>query len=271
MRFGLRGSIIYVPETVKKDQTMTRVNRLLSKAILASAVLGLGSGTAFAACKDVNYDQLSSVGRSIVPGNGAAGGTPNGGLDFPMWVTVVDENSKICHVVNTFGNGANTGSTWLLSRVISAQKANTANGLSTDNFAISTAMLYSEVNPGGSLYGLQHSNPVDATRAYGGSPNAFGTKNDPLKNKRIGGVNVFGGGLALYKDGKKVGAIGVSGDTSCTDHIVAWNIRAALNLGGTPNPDTLNVEDTPTPGNFSHPPCLNLIEHESITHVGGLE
>lgn len=108
---------------------MTRVNRLLSKAILASAVLGLGSGTAFAACKDVNYDQLSSVGRSIVPGNGAAGGTPNGGLDFPMWVTVVDENSKIWHVVNTFGNGANTGSTWLLSRVISAQKPTRPMGL----------------------------------------------------------------------------------------------------------------------------------------------
>ena len=25
--------------------------------------------------------------------------------------------------------------------------------------------------------------------------------------------------------GKKVGAIGVSGDTSCTDHAVAWKIR----------------------------------------------
>jgi hypothetical protein len=33
---------------------------------------------------------------------------------------------------------------------------------------------------------------------------------------RIGGVNVFGGGLALYdKHGQRVGGVGVSGDTSC--------------------------------------------------------
>jgi hypothetical protein len=86
------------------------------------------------------------------------------------------------------------------------------------------------VQPGGSLYGLQHSNPVDASRAYLGSASAFGTNNDPLKNQRIGGVNVFGGGLALYKDGKKVGAIGVSGDTSCRDHAFAWQVRGALSM-----------------------------------------
>lgn len=151
-----------------------------------------------------------------------------------------------------------------MSRVISAQKANTANGLSTDNFAISTAMLYSEVIPGGNLYGLQHSNPVDATRAYAGSPNTFGTTADPLKNKRIGGVNVFGGGLALYKNGKKIGAIGVSGDTSCTDHVVAWEIRKALGLGNTPNQDVLTADDTPDAGSFEHPTCPNTPNHDSI-------
>ena len=53
--------------------------------------------------------------------------------------------------------------------------------------------------------------------------------------KKIGGVNIFGGGLALYnKEGKLVGALGVSGDTSCTDHIVAWKVRHALNLDNVP-------------------------------------
>jgi hypothetical protein len=48
-------------------------------------------------------------------------------------------------------------------------------------------------------------------------------------------VNVFGGGLALYNtQGKLVGAIGVSGDTSCTDHIIAWKVRHALNLDSVP-------------------------------------
>jgi hypothetical protein len=71
---------------------------------------------------------------------------------------------------------------------------------------------------------------VDAAAAYLGGPNKYGTDGDPLKNKRIGGVNVFGGGLALYKGGKKVGALGVSGDTSCRDHAYAWQIRGALSM-----------------------------------------
>src|SRR6185369_7449623 len=54
---------------------------------------------------------------------------------------------------------------------------------------------------------------------------------DPMVGGKIGGVNVFGGGLALYnKEHKLVGALGVSGDASCTDHIVAWKVRKALGL-----------------------------------------
>jgi hypothetical protein len=45
---------------------------------------------------------------------------------------------------------------------------------------------------------------------------------------------VFGGGLALYKKGVKVGAIGVSGDTSCTDHATAWKLRALLGFDNVP-------------------------------------
>ena len=51
---------------------------------------------------------------------------------------------------------------------------------------------------GGSLFGLQASNPVDTGVAYGGNPANYGQPNDPMVGGRIGGVNVFGGGLALY-------------------------------------------------------------------------
>ena len=52
---------------------------------------------------------------------------------------------------------------------------------------------------------------------------------------RIGGVNVFGGGLALYeRRATLVGAIGVSGDTSCADHNIAWRTRNSLNLDYVP-------------------------------------
>jgi hypothetical protein len=50
-----------------------------------------------------------------------------------------------------------------------------------------------------------------------------------MVGQRIGGVNVFGGGLPLYNARKQlVGAIGVSGDTSCADHNIAWRTRARL-------------------------------------------
>jgi Uncharacterized protein, possibly involved in utilization of glycolate and propanediol len=148
-----------------------------------------------------------------------------------MWATVVDETGNVCWVTTSGTPGAMAGnSEWLGSRVISAQKANTANAFSLDGYAISTANLYSAVQPGGSLYGLQASNPVDPAPAYAGNASKFGTISDPMRGKRIGGVNVFGGGLALYAGGKKIGALGVSGDTSCRDHAFAWRVRAALNM-----------------------------------------
>jgi hypothetical protein len=52
-----------------------------------------------------------------------------------------------------------------------------------------------------------------------------------LVGNRVGGINVFGGGFVLLaKGGIRVGGVGVSGDTSCTDHIVAWQLRRKLNL-----------------------------------------
>ena len=123
-----------------------------------------------------------------------------------------------------------------ISRVISAQKANTANSLSLNGLALSTANLYSAVQPGGSLFGLQESNPVNIDAAYGGNADEYGTTSDFMIGKRIGGVNVFGGGVALYDaSGAVIGAVGVSGDTSCADHSIAWKVRDYLLVG--PNSD----------------------------------
>src|SRR5499425_3385706 len=127
------------------------------------------------------------------------------GLNNQMWATVVDRDGVVCAVAFS---GVNRGAQWPGSRVISAQKANTANAFSLDSssfsggsgrpngLALSTANLYSAVQPGGSLYGLQHSNPVDTGNAYQGPSANFGTASDPMVRHKIGGVNVFGGGLA---------------------------------------------------------------------------
>jgi hypothetical protein len=149
--------------------------------------------------------------------------------------------------------------------VISAQKANTANGLSLDNLALSTANLWAPTQPGGSLFGLQESNPVDPA-AYEGDADAFGTEDDPMVGRRIGGVNVFGGGLALYSSaGEKIGAVGVSGDTSCADHNIAWRLRDALGLdfvpagvadGGTTDNIIYDLDGSGVSASgFGHPEC----------------
>src|SRR5437588_327558 len=76
---------------------------------------------------------------------------------------------------------------------------------------------------------------AELTAAYKGPSANYGKQNDPLVGKKIGGINVFGGGLALYDPaGKLLGALGVSGDSSCADHIIAWKIRHALNLDNVP-------------------------------------
>jgi len=219
------------------------------------------------------YSALKAALHDVVPGPtevapksfplGAA--LPNGGLGFPMWLTVVDASGKVCAITNSLDgttyNSDVTADIWLASRVISAQKANTANSLSTSVLSLATANLYAAVQPGGSLFGLQESNPVDPSVAYAGSVSAFGTANDPLVGERVGGVNVFGGGLAMYSAaGKKLGALGVSGDTSCTDHVVAWKVRAKLGLAyaGFGNFDKL-IQDlkAASPSGFGHPTCLN--------------
>lgn len=185
----------------------------------------------------------------------------NGGFNLDMWGTIVDRSGTVCVVTYT---GEKNDSQWPGSRVISAQKANTANAFSLVGLALSTANLYSAVQPGASLFGLQESNPVDAPVAYRGAAASFGAEKDPMVGQRVGGVNVFGGGLPLYNEkGELLGGLGVSGDSSCADHNIAWRTRNALKLDHVPNgvAPTKNdqiiydIEDAKSKGGFGHPTC----------------
>jgi uncharacterized protein GlcG (DUF336 family) len=197
-----------------------------------------------------SHAQLLQKLKAVVSGGG------NGGFALNMWATIVNRDGEVVAVAFS---GNDRGDQWPGSRVISAQKANTANAFSLPGLALSTANLYTAVQPGGTLFGLQHSNPVDTGAAYKGPSENYGKPNDPLVGKKIGGVNVFGGGLALYNsDGKLVGAIGLSGDTSCTDHIIAWKLRHALNLDKVPAGVSATGDDNivhdPASG-WNHPTC----------------
>jgi len=191
----------------------------------------------------------------------------NAGFGLNMWGTIMNRDGKVCAVAFT---GGNRGDQWPGSRVISAQKANTANAFSLPSLSLSTANLYFSNQPGSSLFGLQFSNPVDTADAYAGNAESFGTSRDPLVDQRVGGVNVFGGGLPLYnRRGQLIGAVGVSGDTSCADHNIAWRTRANLNLdyvpggvsGDAARPDNIVYDMTTNPltsaSGWGHPHCIN--------------
>lgn len=197
-----------------------------------------------------SHAELTDALKAVVAG------ADNGGFGLNMWATTVNRDGEVCAV--TF-SGADRGAQWPGSRVISAQKANTANAFSLPGLALSTANLYTAVQSGNSLFGLQFSNPVDTQIAYAGPAAEFGQETDPMVGERIGGVNVFGGGLALYDaDGTLLGAVGVSGDASCTDHIIAWKVRDLLGLDYVPGGISETGDDNivfAADNGWAHPAC----------------
>jgi uncharacterized protein GlcG (DUF336 family) len=268
---------------------------MFRKTLMAAAAACLFSTGAWAnaACPDVSWARLrGALKLAIAQTHGQLG------LGLNMWATLVAADGTVCLVVQSSGDPIQ--GQWLASRAISAQKAFTAatlslgttadsgsgTGLATGKLALSTANLYSAVQPGGSLFGLQHSNPVAAAEAYGdrvrangsyqgpANTQAYGGGADPMIGLVAGGINVFGGGLALYATGgNKVGGVGVSGDTSCTDHLIAWRLRNILDLdhlgaiggvsGDAQRPDNIVFDITPNPaggtgvsaGGWGHPTC----------------
>ena len=269
--------------------------RIFRKLLVSGCLLG-ALGTAVKA-------QVNSVSGCLnLPNYGAlqaalfkATAVETSGLNNQMWGAIVDRNGFVCAVAYS---GGSVGAQWLGSRVISAQKANTANLFSLDSssygagsgqakgLALSTANLYSAVQPGGSLFGLQESNPVNPAVAYGGQAANYGTPQDPMVGSRIGGVNVFGGGVPLYGPGQVLlGGLGVSGDTSCADHMIAWRVRNLLGLdhlmgvggisGDPARPDNIVYDITANPsggtgnstGGFGHPKCLNTGDQTQLPAV----
>jgi uncharacterized protein GlcG (DUF336 family) len=169
-----------------------------------------------------------------------------------MWSAVVDRQGVLCSVIKT-------GDAWPGSRAIAIAKASTANDFSNDALALSTANLYAATQPGGSLYGLNNSNPFNPEFL----PQGTGVGEVP------GGVITFGGGVALYQSGKVIGGLGLSGDSACADHAIAYRMRGLAGMappgsvagegpGGTDNILYAPVNTTPT--GFQHPHCFPSID-----------
>ena len=194
-------------------------------------------------------DKIQAQLKSVVQLN-------NGGLFSPnrMWSAIVDRKGQICSVISV-------GDAWPGSRAIAIAKAGTANDFSNSGFALSTAMLYGPTQPGGSLYGLNNSNPFNPQYLAQGSLSTGGGEGGA---KVPGGIITFGGGVPLYSGTTVIGGLGVSGDTSCADHAIAYRMRAAANLNLDPVSNGLNSDNIQyqapypapiNPGLFAQPHC----------------
>lgn len=240
----------------------TRPLALTLAALLTSVGMNVQAAKPAAASECAALPTHSQLRDALV----AARKADNAGFNLDMWGAVVARSGTVCAVAFT---GKAVGDQWPGSRAISAQKAYTANAFSLPGLALSTANLYSAVQPGGSLFGLQESNPVNAAVALQGPATAWGQANDPLVGQRMGGINVFGGGLALYDEqGTLLGAVGVSGDSSCADHAIAWRTRNHLKLDHVPGGvGPGGVDQIAYQGDWKQPHCIQADQEDAVVRA----
>jgi uncharacterized protein GlcG (DUF336 family) len=195
-------------------------------------------------CNCVGLPSESDLKSALI----ASAGNHAGGLfeGARMWAAVVNRDGEICGYVTST---ADPTQVWPGSQAIAKAKAYTANAFSLDTFALSTARLYTFTQPGHSLNSLGQSNLFNPSflAAPTGQGGGF--------NQIAGGLIFFGGGLPIYKNGKIIGGLGISGDTACTDHEIAKRVRNALHLN--PPGGALADDIVYTQSVFAHPVCLN--------------
>lgn len=125
-----------------------------------------------------------------------------------MVVAVVDREGKLLSAYAM-------PDAWVGSQDIAIAKARTAAFFSSNENALTSRIIGALSQPGGPLWGIGNSNQVGVT----GSPQ--------YRN----GIITFPGGVPLYKNGKLVGGVGVSGDAVDQDEWVAFAGAAGFQPG----------------------------------------
>jgi len=238
--------------------------------MLRRLILGLSSATLLTVVFVVGYSVALPVTPASAAAAGRCNGLPNeaalrgflanapsavgdaGGLfhGARMWAAVVNRDGEFCAAATST---ADPSQVWPGSQAIAKAKAYTANAFSLDDGPLSTAQLYTLTQPGHSLWSLGQSNLFEPKFLAPPAGQGGG------KEQIAGGLIFFGGGVALYSDGKIIGGLGISGDTSCTDHEIAKRVRdlASLNPAGGATADDISYSSKDGASVFTHPLCPN--------------
>jgi len=244
------------------------MKRILSIAVAVTATLILTTLSAFA--QQATPAAFSNGGCQNLPSatrlrqlllQAQNVNKPIGGLfeGTRMWAAVVNRDGEVCAYATSTNDPTQV---WPGSQAIAKSKAYTANAFSLDDLPLSTARLYTFTQPGHSLWSLGQSNLFNSQ--FLAAPGGQGGG----RNQIAGGLIFFGGGVPLYRNGKIVGALGVSGDTSCADHEIAKRMRDldGANPAGGPLADDIVYSPPDAPSVFAHPVCLNT--YRNGTKIG---
>src|SRR5438067_10571713 len=106
--------------------------RMIFQAALVAALLMCAAGMVNAADEKAHGNECKSLPSfaTLRSALDAATAAESSGLNNQMWATIVDRDGVVCAIAFS---GINRSAQWRASRVISAQKANTASSLSLDS------------------------------------------------------------------------------------------------------------------------------------------
>ena len=223
---------------------------------LSTAAAGQNATSAAANCQGLpGRAALKAAVIKAAHNYGTIGGLFQG---TRMWGAIVNRDGKLCAFATSTDDPTKV---WPGSQAIAKAKAYTANAFSLGTssvggiagFPLSTAQLYTFVQPGHSLFGLNNSNLLDPDCLAPASGDGGGL------NRICGGIITFGGGVALFHGGRALGGLGISGDTACADHEIARNTRDALGLNppGGATADDISYSSESGASAFTHPLCPN--------------
>jgi len=170
----------------------------MRKIVFAAAAAALAVGTVAAFSSPASSISVEDVEKILAQAESQAKKEPSllrvsaDGKKQPtrMHIVVVDRGGRVV-------GQRSMADAWLGSIAIARAKAFTALAFSSDENALTTRSLQPLTQPGGPLWNIGNSNRAD------------------------GGLIEFPGGMPLYKDGKLIGGIGVSGDGVEEDENVA--------------------------------------------------